>query len=281
MSANDYDRVARAIRFLDEHGEEQPGLAEVAAAAGLSASHFQRLFRRWAGVSPKRYLQRATAARARAELDRSADVLETAYAAGLSGPGRLHDLFVNVWAATPAQVRERGAGLEVRVGFAPTPFGEALVATTARGLCALEFLDGGREAALERLRSAWGRASLVADDAGAASICGRIFAAARRSRGEPLTLHLTGSNFQLRVWEALLRIPPARTSTYEALAAGLGAAGAARAVGCAVGANPIAFVIPCHRVLRKSGALGGYRWGLERKRTMLAWETARALTASE
>ncbi|MGC4122920.1 MAG: methylated-DNA--[protein]-cysteine S-methyltransferase [Myxococcales bacterium] len=273
---SDYHRIEQAIRYLDEHRDEQPGLAEVASAAGLSESHFQRLFSRWAGVSPKRYLQAATAQRALELLADSRDVLDAAFGAGLSGPGRLHDLFVNVYAATPAQVRDGGAGLAVRYGFAPTPFGEAIFGCTERGLCALEFQDD-RAAALSELRERWPQARLTRDDEVARGLGQRIFEASRRSRREPLTLHLVGTNFQLRVWEALLRVPFGAATSYEALGERAGVGRSARAVGSAVGANAVAYVIPCHRVLRASGALGGYRWGLDRKRAILAWEAAAGL----
>ncbi|HEY3450232.1 MAG TPA: methylated-DNA--[protein]-cysteine S-methyltransferase [Myxococcales bacterium] len=277
---NDYRRIEQAIRFLDEHRDGQPGLGEVAASAGLSESHFQRLFGRWAGISPKRYLQAATARRAKDLLEASRNVLDAAFGAGLSGPGRLHDLFVNVYAATPAQVRDGGAGLDVRYGFAPTPFGEALFGHTGRGLCALAFTED-RAAALGELRERWPGARLTRDDT-AARACGeRIFEASRRSQKEPLTLHLVGTNFQLRVWEALLRVPFGAATSYEDLGERAGVPGSARAVGAAVGANAVGYVIPCHRVLRASGALGGYRWGVDRKRTILAWETARTAGGDE
>lgn len=275
---DDYLRIAQAIRFLDEHQEEQPGLAETASAAGLSEAHFQRLFCRWAGVSPKRYLQALTARRARDLLAASRDVLDVSFAAGLSGPGRLHDLAVNVFAATPAQLRDGGAGLELRHGFAPTPFGEGHFGRTERGLCALTFADG-REEAVADLARRWPRARLLRDDSASAAYAEGLFEAQRRSSASarPLTLHLAGTNFQLRVWEALLRVPEGAAISYDELGRRAGAAaGSARAVGAAVGANPVAFVIPCHRVLRASGALGGYRWGLDRKRAVLAWEAARA-----
>lgn len=278
----DYRRIARAIAFLEERRRMQPPLSEVAAVVGLSEHHFQRMFRRWAGISPKRYLQFLTAEDARAELEASRGVLETSFAAGLSGPSRLHDLCVSVYAATPAELRRKGEGLVLRHGFAETPFGDALVASTERGLAALSFVEpDAREAARAALAARWSRARLVADEAGARATVERIFEAAARSDGAPLTLHLAGTNFQLRVWEALLRIPPGRVASYEEVASAIGAPASARAVGTAVGTNALAFVVPCHRVLRKSGALGGYRWGLERKRAVLAWEAARSLGHEE
>jgi AraC family transcriptional regulator of adaptative response/methylated-DNA-[protein]-cysteine methyltransferase len=277
MDANDLDyaRVERAIRFLDEHFREQPRLAEVAAAVGMSEYHFQRLFRRWAGVSPKRFLQFLTADYARGLLRDSSTALETALEAGLSGPGRLHDLMVSVDAATPGEIRSGGEGVVVRHGVHPSPFGPALLAATERGICSLSFLEGADDPRpLEALRAGWPGARLVENVGATAPLARRAFA---RAAGEGrLPLHLRGTNFQIRVWEALLRVPEGAVVTYESLAAAAGAPGAARAVGAAVGANPVAYVIPCHRVIRKTGAFGGYRWGTARKRALLGWEAARA-----
>jgi AraC family transcriptional regulator of adaptative response/methylated-DNA-[protein]-cysteine methyltransferase len=274
MANDDYARIERAIRFLDTHAHEQPGLDAVAQAVGLSAFHFQRLFRRWAGISPKRFVQFLTADRARRELSRGA--LDAALASGLSGHGRLHDLMVNVYAATPGELRRGGAGLAIRHGFAPTPFGECLVGLTARGLCHLAFTSpGGRNAALDELAARWPRARLVPARKDAEAVAQRLFTATKRSPFA-LTLHLHGTNFQIRVWEALLRIPPGGVTSYESLARGIGSPRAARAVASAVAANPIAVLIPCHRVIRKTGAFGDYHWGQTRKQALLAWEAARA-----
>lgn len=277
----DYQRVASAIRFLDERFREQPSLETVAASVGLSVSHFQRLFRRWAGVSPKRFLQFATLAHAREMLRESRPLLATSFEAGLSGPGRLHDLFVSAEGVTPGEFKAAGAGVLVRHGTAPTRFGDALLGFTDRGLCGLRFLDpsAGRDAALalEELRGEWPRAKLIRDDEGAAAIAASIFG---RRRGAGVALHLRGTNFQLRVWEALLRIPPGAVSSYQDVAEGAGARRAVRAVGSAIGRNPVAWVIPCHRVIRKTGAFGAYRWGSDRKRVMLAYEAAMRETAS-
>jgi AraC family transcriptional regulator of adaptative response/methylated-DNA-[protein]-cysteine methyltransferase len=263
-SAMDYQRVERAIRFLDEHHTEQPSLPRVAAAAGLSESHFQRLFKRWAGVSPKRFLQYATAEHARQLLLDSRPVLEAALDAGLSGPGRLHDLTVNVHAMTPGEIRQGGAGTTVRYGLHDTPFGHCFLARTERGVCALRFGDG-----LAEERARWPAAEFVRDDAATAEVAARAFA------GGAISLDLHGTNFQIRVWEALLRIPTGSVTSYGALARRIERPGAARAVGRAVGSNHIAVLIPCHRVLRETGAFGGYRWGLERKRALLACESSR------
>ncbi len=274
MPNRDYDRIARAITYLDRHAETQPGLAEMARAAGLSEFHFQRLFRRWAGVSPKRFLQHLTARRAKTALGTGRSVLEATYDAGLSGPGRLHDLLVAVDAVTPGEFKTAGAGLTIRYGIHPTPFGDCLIAVTPRGICALEFVEPGtRRDAAARLREAWGGADLREAPDVTAPYAARIFESAGDDR--PLTLFLRGTNFQLKVWEALLRVPEGVTVTYGDLALLAGTPSAARAVGSAVGRNPIAYVIPCHRVIRATGAVGGYRWGEARKRAMLAWESAR------
>lgn len=273
MADTDYDRVTRTLAYLASHADARPSLEELARAAGLSAFHFQRLFRRWAGVSPARLLQYRTARRATAALRGGDTVLDAAYAAGLSGPGRLHDLLVAVDAVTPGNVRSAGAGLTIRHGHHATPFGGATVALTDRGICALGFDDDERGATLARLEHDWPAARLVRDQAATAAVVRRIFGQARA--GRPLTLHLRGTNFQLKVWEALLAIPDATTTTYGTLAGTIGHPSASRAVGSAVGDNPVAFLVPCHRVLRATGGLGGYRWGIERKRAMLTWEGVR------
>lgn len=275
MPHQDYERVERAIRFIDEKFRSQPDLGEIAECVGLSEHHFQRLFRRWAGVTPKRFLQFVTADHARRLLQERRTVLDTAYEAGLSGPGRLHDLMVSMEAMTPGEVSALGAGLVIRFGYAACPFGECLVAMTDRGICGLTFVDGqNRIAAMDDLRRRWPRATLRPDEGAAAAAAERIFAP--RPDGEPLPLHVRGTNFQVKVWEALLRIPAGTVTTYQALAEGLGSGSAARAVGTAIGSNPIGYVVPCHRVIRKTGAFGGYRWGADRKRAILGWEIARA-----
>ena len=274
-AARDYTRIEQAIRFLDAHFREQPELATVARAVDLSEYHFQRLFRRWAGVSPKRFLQYLTAAYAREQLRRQ-NVLDSAHASGLSGPGRLHDLTLQIYAATPGELRNGGAGIEIGYGFHATPFGECLLALTERGVCALRFVDGsGRAGMLRKLRAEWPQARLRAAPAETARVVQRLFT--RAGRGAPLALHVAGTNFQVRVWEALLRIPPGAVTSYEQLAALAGRPKAARAVGSAVACNPVALLIPCHRVIRKTGAFGEYRWGEARKQALLGWEAAHAM----
>lgn len=279
QAAADYARVERAILFLAQQHERQPSLAELAAHVGLSPHHLQRLFGRWAGITPKRFLQFVTKEHAKALLAASADVLTASCEAGLSGPGRLHDLFVACEALTPGEFKRQGEGLAVAYGFHPSPFGECLLAVTRRGICGLAFVDeGGRSRALETLAARLPRADLHEDVAETRPYVERAFAPLAAGRG-PLHLLLKGTNFQLKVWEALLRIPPGRVASYRDIAVAVGAPGAARAVGQAVGANPVAYLIPCHRVIRSAGDLGGYHWGLARKQAMLGWEAAQAASS--
>ena len=276
QAESDYDRIGRAIRYLDEHFREQPGLDEVAREAGLSAFHFQRLFTRRAGISPKRFLQFLTAGYARELLRGSSTLLDAAWDAGLSGPGRLHDLVVHVHALTPGEVKTGGRGIVIRHGIHPSPFGDCLVAVTGRGVCALSFpspeeVDGE----IAEIRRRWPQAEVVEDAGATAEIVRRIFRPSPDGEPQPLNVVVRGTNFQVKVWEALLRIPPGRAATYEDVAGGIGRPTAVRAVANAVANNPVAFLIPCHRVLRKTGVFGNYRWGPVRKRAILAWESAR------
>lgn len=272
VDSRDFRRIARAIRFIDAHLREQPRLAAIAASTGLSEFHFNRLFRRWAGVTPRQYLAFITARAARGALAGSASVLDAALGVGLSGPGRLHDLLVTLDGVTPGELKARGAGLEIRYGFSPTPFGTALIGRTTRGLCHLSFHDRDSErAAARELQARWERACFRRNDPGAHETALEIFGAHHDRGGAPLRLAVKGTNFQLKVWQALLEVGSAGPTTYRAVAEAAGAPGAERAVGNAVGANPVAWLIPCHNVLRADGALGGYRWGTERKRAMLAW----------
>lgn len=276
MSMNDYQRVEQAIRFLDDNARRQPELREIAASVGLSEFHFQKLFQRWAGVSPKRFLQFQTAQAAKRILRQQGDLLDASYGAGLSGPGRLHDLMVNVEAATPGEYKRRGAGLAISWGVHASPFGDCLLALTARGVCALEFLQAdGADGALARLRAAWENADFAHAPRLTAPVAGRIFDP-RLRRQAPLSVLVKGTNFQIKVWEALLRIPSGEITTYARLAQSLGQPQAARAIGNAVAANPIAYLIPCHRVIRSTGSFGDYRWGALRKRALLSAELAQA-----
>lgn len=274
----DYARIRQALAFLAESRFAQPPLAEVAAQAGLSEAHFQRLFKRWAGLSPKEFLQALTLDHARALLRDSASLLDAAHEVGLSGPGRLHDLFVTHEAMSPGEYKAGGEGLEIAYGFHPSPFGEALVMATPRGLAGLAFCDdeSGRETMLADMQARWPRASYREGAAATAPLSARIFNPARWRPGTPLRLVLIGSDFELKVWQTLLKVPAGRATSYGAIAAHLGKPRAARAVGAAVGRNPLSFVVPCHRVLGKDGTLTGYHWGLTRKRAMLGWEAGLA-----
>ncbi len=269
--SEDYQRVEQAIRFLEDNARLQPDLNQVAAHVGLSEYHFQRLFTRWAGISPKRFLQFLTKENAKALLSRTS-VLSAAYEAGLSGPGRLHDLLVQCEAVTPGEYRTKGAGVEIAYGFHPTPFGECLLAITERGICFLAFVDGDRTASLHELKESWANATLTESPSRTAPFIEQIFSPAP---GTSLALHLRGTNFQIKVWEALLRLPPGAAISYEALAEQVCSVKAARAVGNAVARNPVAYLIPCHRVLQKVGGFGNYRYGPARKQAILGWEMAR------
>jgi AraC family transcriptional regulator, regulatory protein of adaptative response / methylated-DNA-[protein]-cysteine methyltransferase len=276
-ASRDHDRIAAAIHYLAEHWATQPSLEAAAGVAGLSPFHFQRLFTQWVGISPKRFVQQLTLQRAKHALREDATVLDATFAAGLSGPGRLHDLFVTLEALTPGEHRSGGAGLEIRAGFGSTPFGRALVAVTARGVCALRFVDddAAGDAAMAGLAAEWPAACHVRDDDGAAAVLARIFAPSTGGAPDaPLRVLVRGTAFQVRVWRALLEIPAAATTTYENIARAVGSPGAARAAGQAIGRNAVAWLIPCHRVIRAEGGLGGYRWGTARKRALLAWERA-------
>jgi AraC family transcriptional regulator of adaptative response/methylated-DNA-[protein]-cysteine methyltransferase len=274
VDSRDFARIARAIRFLDDRWIEQPRLPAVARAAGLSEFHFNRLFRRWAGLTPKQYLAHLTSRAAHAAVQSERSVLEAAHALGLSGPGRLHDLLVVVDGMSPGEIKSGGSGVTLRAGFTPTPFGTALIAATPRGLTKLAFIDaGGERAAFAALRAEWPGARHERDDPGARDVARRLWSTDQDNSRKPLALAVRGTNFELQVWRALVDLAGrGQATTYGAVAAAIGAPASARAVGNAVGANPVAWVIPCHRVLRSSGALGGYRWGPDRKRTILAWE---------
>ncbi len=273
----DYERVEQAIRFLEDHAANRPSLPRIAAHVGLSEFHFQRLFSRWVGISPKRFLQFLTHAHARKMIERSDSLLDAAYEAGLSSPGRLHDLFVACEAVTPGEVKKRGEGLRIDWGVHPTPFGRCLIAASKRGIVSLHFLGPRTEgAALAEIEHKWPGAELRKNPKATAGPAHAVFAFSGSEPPAPVYLHVRGTNFQIRVWEALLKIPLGRAVTYEDIARHIGMPNAARAVGNAVGANPIPFLIPCHRVIRKTGVFGNYGAGPARKKAMLGWESARA-----
>ncbi len=279
-NTTDYHRIERAIRYLDARAPAQPSLDDVARHVGLSPFHFQRLFTRWAGISPKRFSQLLALGYAKGLLRQSRNLLDATYDAGLSSGGRLHDLFVTLEAVTPGEYRTSGSGLRISAGVHETPFGECLLAVTDRGICGLSFFEDDRSAAMAELAERWPNATIEDRPRATAPVARRIFTPLEIREPAalvPLALLVRGTNFQVKVWEALLRIPAGTVTTYEDVAASIGSPRAVRAVGTAVGRNPVAFVIPCHRVLRNTGALGGYHWGLERKRAMLAWEGAQRL----
>lgn len=276
-AAEDYDCVRRALAYLSEHWREQPDVAAVARAVGLSADGLTVLFRRWAGLTPKAFLQAITLDHARKLLRDSASVLDAAYEVGLSGPGRLHDLFVTHESMSPGEWKTGGAGLTLRWGFHPCPFGTALVMATERGLAGLAFADAGEEqTVLADMQARWPNATYVHDQDGTAALARRVFDPSRWRPDQPLRIVLIGTDFEVRVWETLMRVPLGRLTTYSDLAAKVCTTKAARAVGAAVGKNPVCFVVPCHRVIGKHGDLTGYHWGLTRKRAMLGWEAGQA-----
>ena len=278
MVTTDYARVEKAILFIESNFRAQPPLETIAAGVGLSPFHFQRLFRRWAGVSPKRFLQYLTAKRAEGLLRESRNLLDVTDEVGLSSPGRLHDLVVNIHAMTPGQLKARGAGLTIHFGVHPSLFGDCLLAVTERGICWLSFIDPrDRARAVADLRRCWSGARLHERPAATRPFMDRIFPVSRRRGGSAqsaIDLFVQGTNFQVKVWEALLTIPPGSVASYEEVARRIGAPKATRAAASAVANNPVSFLIPCHRVIRKSGAIGNYGGGPARKKAMLGWEAA-------
>jgi AraC family transcriptional regulator of adaptative response/methylated-DNA-[protein]-cysteine methyltransferase len=275
-AAADYETVRRAIAFVSEHYRDQPEVDAVAHAAGTTPRALTELFRRWCGLTPKEFLAAVTLDHARRILREAPSLLDASYELGLSGPGRLHDLFVVHEAMSPGQWKTGGRGLTIGYGFHSSPFGTALVLATERGLCGLAFADESEERiTLDDMRRRWPNARYVEDRVNTGSIAQRIFQPAQWRRETPLRVVLIGTDFEVRVWETLLTIPFGRAATYSDIARKVGTETAARAVGAAVGKNPISFVVPCHRVLGKNGALTGYHWGLTRKRAMLGWEAGR------
>jgi AraC family transcriptional regulator, regulatory protein of adaptative response / methylated-DNA-[protein]-cysteine methyltransferase len=278
---NDYERIALVIRYLDEHHIEQPDLATLAAFAGLSPFHFHRLFRAWAAITPKDFLQCLTLAHAKELLRQGRNVLDAALTSGLSGPGRLHDLCVTLEAASPAEVKSGGADWKISAGFAGSPFGRCLFGESPRGICHLSFVESeDGEIEWAALQANWPQARLQRDDSAAAQLAGQVFARPAPFQSRPaLRAFVRGTPFQVRVWRALLQVQPGTLVSYGSLAATLDRPSAARAVGTAVGQNPLAYLVPCHRVIRETGVMGHYRWGPIRKRAILAWESALQISA--
>lgn len=268
-----YATVAQAIAYIGDNVQMQPSLAEISAFVGLSEHHLQRIFSQWAGISPKRFLQYLTKEYAKSALLESSDVLSASIDAGLSGPGRLHDLMVTCEAMTPGEIKTKGSGISLSYGFSDSPFGKALLGWTSRGICKLVFCEGETGEMLQALAEEWPAARLLRDDTQAEKLCEQIFHA--KPGAGKLHLLLRGTNFQIKVWEALLNIGSSQIVSYSALANLAGSPKAQRAVGTALAANDIAYLIPCHRVIRESGDVGIYRWGSDRKKAMLAWEAAR------
>lgn len=279
QSQLNYDRVAQAIEYLSRNFREQPDLPAVAAQVHLSPEHFQRMFTEWAGVSPKKFTQYLTIDYLRNRMHQFSSVQEAADAVGLSAQSRVYDLFVNIEGVTPDEFRRRGKGIRIRYGFHPTPFGECFIAATDRGICGLSFInDTSPQVELGRFEKKWAFAQLEEDQVFTRKIIDEIFTADRHQPSN-LTLLLQGTNFQMKVWEALLRIPAGSVSTYEQIAHSIGQPSAVRAVGTAIGSNPVGYLIPCHRVIRKTGQMGGYHWGETRKQAIIGWEMAREAVA--
>jgi AraC family transcriptional regulator, regulatory protein of adaptative response / methylated-DNA-[protein]-cysteine methyltransferase len=276
--SEDYVRIEKAIRYIEENYRSQPDLSQVAASIGLSEYHFQRLFTQWVGISPKRFLQFLTKEHAKELLENSSSVLDAAYETGLSGPGRLHDLFITYEAVTPGEYKKKGAGLTIHYGFHPSPFGECLIAVTGRGICNLAFVEtGDRQVVLAALNSSWLGADLLENGEVTRPYVALIFGMLDGEPKSSISLYLKGTSFQLKVWEALLMVPAGSLVSYGDLARKVGIPGAARAVGNAVGDNPIPVLIPCHRVIRNDGFIGSYRYGSARKKALLGWEMAHSI----
>lgn len=275
QACRDYDRIEKAITYIEKNFDRQPDLKEISVHIGLSEFHFQRLFSSWVGISPKRFLQFLTKEYVKELLSKPTSLLDATFDAGLSGPGRLHDLFVACEAVTPGEFKARGKGLTITYGFHDSPFGECLIARTDRGVCWLSFVrNGGRKALLDELGGPWENARIVEDPAKTRPLVARIYDPAQWRRSSPLPILVKGTNFQIKVWEALLRIPVGTVVSYEDIALYIGFPRAVRAVGNAVGKNPVSFVIPCHRVVRKTAEFGNYGGGPARKKAMIGWEAS-------
>jgi len=275
-ASDDYDRIEKAIKFLESNFSSQPSLKDIAAYIGLSEYHFQRLFSRWVGISPKRFLQFLTKEYAKQLLENSVNLLDVTYEAGLTSPGRLHDLFVTCEAVTPGEYKSKGEGITIKYGFHPSPFGECLLATTDRGICGFYFVKyRDRKDPLSELKYFWQNANIIEDSHASRSLVNQIFNSPFEKDSVPLHLILNGTNFQIKVWEALIKIPFGEAVSYEDVAVAVGLPKATRAVGSAVGKNPISFIIPCHRVIRKTAEFGNYGSGTARKKAILGWEASR------
>lgn len=275
----DYDSVRRAIAFISEHWRTQPTIEAMADAAAVTPDELHHLFRRWAGLTPKAFMQALTLDHAKNLLRDSASVLDAALDSGLSGPGRLHDLFVTHEAMSPGEWKTGGGGMTLRYGFHPSPFGTAIVIATDRGLAGLAFADPGDEqTAFADMKRRWPNATYVEDTDGTTALAQRVFDTRLWRADQPLRVVLIGTDFEVRVWETLLKIPMGRAVSYSDIACNINSPKASRAVGAAVGRNPVSFVVPCHRALGKSGALTGYHWGITRKQAMLGWEAGKVGT---
>lgn len=274
QSSEDYQTIEKAIQFLEDNFQRQPELKEMADSAGLSEFHFQRVFSRWAGISPKRFLQFITKENAKKILNNTS-IMEAAYSVGLSSPGRLHDLFIHTEAVSPGEYKSSGAGITILYAFQPSPFGEILIGMTDRGICHLSFVNENRKISFQNLQQQWKNSELIEDIGSTGILINSIFSQEKQT--QPLYLFLNGTNFQIKVWEALLRTDRGLLTTYGQLAEKIGTPAAMRAVGTAVGTNPIAFLIPCHRVIRKTGQFGNYHWGSARKKAIIGWENAKLL----
>lgn len=282
MSSQDYDRIEQAIRFIERSYLQQPALEEIAEHLGLSQSHFQRLFQRWAGISPKRFIQVLTLENAKQRLRESASVLDATFDAGLSSPGRLHDLFVTLDAVTPGEYKTAGYELQIKYGFHQSPFGETFIALTERGICGLEFVSHGqRTEVLDNFQQRWNLATIQRDQGKTESLVEQVFGRANSTPKRSLSIFVKGTNFQVRVWEALLRLPSGTVTSYGDLARRIGNGRASRAVGAAVAQNWIGYLIPCHRAIQSTGLAHRYRWGTVRKKAMLGWEAAQLAGSEE
>ncbi len=271
----DYQKIAKAIAFIRQHHLSQPDLSTVAQHIGLSEYHFQKLFTQWAGISPKRFLQYLNLEYAKSKINLTNSLLDLTLDVGLSSPGRLHDLFVSLEAMSPGEYKTGGMGLQIYYGVHDTPFGQSLIATTARGVCNLHFLDLVNQQTPEQiLKQSWSNAEIIHNQNATQALCDRIFHSANLQEQKSLTLLVKGTNFQIQVWRALLQVTFGEITTYQTIAEMIDRPTASRAVGNAVGKNPIGYLIPCHRVIRGSGELGGYRWGAERKTAILGWEAS-------